>query len=40
MYFSTSFLNIMIIMALSGVAVAAISLIILLIRDIKSKELW
>ena len=40
MYFSETFLSIMIIVALTGISIAAVVLVLLLIRDIKSKKLW
>lgn len=40
MYFPEIFLSILIVVALVGISVAAIVLVALLIKDIKSKKLW
>jgi hypothetical protein len=40
MYFPESFLSIMIYVSLAGITAAGITLIILVIRDIKRKKLW
>ena len=40
MTFSTGFLSVLIIVSLVGISVGVIALLILLYKDIKSKELW
>ena len=40
MYFPSSFLVILVYAALLGIAVAGIVLVILVVRDIKTKKLW
>jgi len=40
MYFNEIFLSILVIGALVGISVTVVTLITLLIRDIKSKKLW
>jgi hypothetical protein len=40
MYFSATFLRIMVDIALTGIAAAAIVLVVLLIKDIKAKQIW
>lgn len=40
MYFPEAFITVLIIASLAGVGIGAVSLIILLIKDIKSKKLW
>ena len=40
MYFSEIFLNIMISISLAGIAGSAVALVVMVIKDIKSKKLW
>ncbi len=40
MYFSETFLSILIVAAILGIAVSAVTLIILVIKDIKTNKLW
>ncbi len=40
MYFSELFLNIMISFSLVAISASAVALIVMVIKDIKSKELW
>ena len=40
MYFPETFLSTMILVALTSISIAAVVLVLLLIRDIKSKKLW
>lgn len=40
MYFSATFLSILVIMALAGIAVSVVILIYLFIKDMKSKSIW
>lgn len=40
MYFSEGFINILIYLSIAGVGIGAIVLVVLLIKDIKSKKLW
>ena len=40
MYFSEPFLSILIVIALIGISIAAVSLIVLFIKDMKTKNIW
>lgn len=40
MYFSQTFLTLLIVGALVGIGIAIIALLTLLIKDIKSRKLW
>lgn len=40
MYFSEVFISILIYLALIGVGVTTITLVVLLVKDIKSNKLW
>jgi len=38
--FSETFVFVMIILSLAGITVGTVSLLVMLVRDIKSKKLW
>ncbi|SMD31835.1 hypothetical protein SAMN04488029_0173 [Reichenbachiella faecimaris] len=40
MYFSQTFLSVLIMLALAGIIATVVSLVWLFIKDIKSKKLW
>jgi hypothetical protein len=40
MYFTEIFIRILIYLALAGISITTIALVVLVIKDIKSKELW
>jgi len=40
MYFTEMFIRILIYLALAGISITTITLVVLVIKDIKSKELW
>lgn len=40
MYFSEAFMDALIYLSIAGVGIGAITLVVLLVKDIKSKKLW
>ncbi|UXX78620.1 hypothetical protein N7E81_14760 [Reichenbachiella carrageenanivorans] len=40
MFFSQTFLSVLIVLALAGIAATVIALVWLFVKDIKSKKLW